>query len=47
MEEVFGPSLPDHDKYVADIAGMLRRITEQNMHDVLRATLEGETFAVS
>ncbi|XAO71166.1 MAG: mannitol dehydrogenase family protein [Acetobacteraceae bacterium] len=46
MEEVFGPSLPDHNKYVADIAEMLKRISEQNMKNVLRATLKDESLAV-
>ncbi|AQS84575.1 MAG: mannitol dehydrogenase family protein [Acetobacter aceti] len=36
MEEVFGPPLPDHDRIVAEIAGLLRRLTEEDVPSVLR-----------
>lgn len=44
MEEVFGPSLPNHDKYVADIAKMLRRISDQDVHEVLRSILQQDAL---
>ncbi|GBQ26144.1 D-mannonate oxidoreductase [Gluconacetobacter azotocaptans DSM 13594] len=35
MEEVFGPPLPRHEYHAAEIAGMLRRLTEESVTAVL------------
>ncbi|AQS87786.1 D-mannonate oxidoreductase [Neoasaia chiangmaiensis NBRC 101099] len=36
MEDVFGSPLPHHERQVAAIAGMLRRLTDESVPDVLR-----------
>ncbi|NHN84996.1 mannitol dehydrogenase family protein [Acetobacter musti] len=35
MEDVFGPPLPDHDRQVAAIASLLRRLTDHDVRGVL------------